>query len=104
MKTNKIDEIRKIIEEKFNKKDAFSSFANVGNFSGPVLSQNSVMLIDKESKRIYITHPNRLDSSYEPLISIVMVSNELGMFLSPEAQNFPEIIEIWEEFSIFRKI
>ena len=102
MGTNKIDEIKKMIEEKFNKNDALSSFANVGNFSGPVLSENSAMLIDNEGKRIYITHPNRLDSSHEPLISIIMVSSEIGMSLSSEAKDFPEIIEIWEELSAFR--
>ena len=102
MEQNKINEIRKMVEGKFNKNNAPLAIAMIGNFSGSILSENSAMLIDKESKRVYITHPSMLDSVYEPLITIIMVSNELGMSLSPEAKNFPEIIEIWEELSIFR--
>lgn len=71
--------------------------AHVGNFSGPILSKEVVMLISKDQKTIHITHSKLLVDYREPLVLITAKGNRLDLSLFQQAQVFPQIMQLWKE-------
>lgn len=93
-----IKKIQQQIEKKFKPtgKEIFE-FANCGKFSGPILSNEVVVLIDPEGKVLHITHPKLLNDYQDPLISVTATKNSLTLSIAKRARLYPEILRIWQD-------